>query len=143
MPVTGDWNGDGRSGIGVVRGATWHLREVPGAGAATQTSIYGRCGDAVLSTSARTEPGVPVSMGGTEWTELPTSQRVVALTFDAGGNANGVSSILSTLRSTGTPASFFLTGAWAQTFPAQAADIARSYPVGNHSQSHPDLTTSL
>lgn len=142
VPVTGDWNGDGRTGIGVVRGATWYLRETPGSGAATSSSIYGRCGDAALSThSARTEPGVPLSFGGTEWTELPTSQRVVALTFDAGANANAVPSILSTLRSTGTPATFFLTGAWAQSFPARAADIGRDFPIGNHSQTHPDLTT--
>ncbi|MEV7527553.1 polysaccharide deacetylase family protein [Agrococcus sediminis] len=142
IPVTGDWNGDGRTGIGVVRGTTWYLKEVPGSGAATRSSIYGRCGDGVLSThSARTEPGVPLSFGGTEWTELPTSQRVVALTFDAGANANAVASILSTLRSTDTPATFFLTGAWAQSFPARAAEIGRDYPIGNHTQTHPDLTT--
>jgi peptidoglycan/xylan/chitin deacetylase (PgdA/CDA1 family) len=142
VPVTGDWNGDGRTGIGVIRGATWHLKDVPGPGSANRSSVYGRCGDAALSThSARTEPGVPPSMRGTEWTALPTEQRVVALTFDAGANADGVASILSTLRSTGTPATFFLTGAWAQSFPAQAAEVARSYPVGNHTQSHPDLTT--
>ncbi|HET8867858.1 MAG TPA: polysaccharide deacetylase family protein [Agrococcus sp.] len=142
VPVTGDWNGDGRTGIGVVRGTTWHLREIAGPGAASRSTVYGRCGDAALSThSARTEPGVPVSMGGTEWTELPTSQRVVALTFDAGSGAGGLASILSTLRSTGTPATFFLTGDWARTFPSQAADIGRSYPVGNHTQSHPDMTT--
>lgn len=142
VPVSGDWDGDGRTGIGVVRGATWYLRDSAGPGNATRSSIYGRCGDAALSThAARTEPGVPVSLGGTEWTTLPTSQRVVALTFDAGGNGAGVASILSTLRSTGTPASFFFTGDWARAYPAQAADIARSYPVGNHSQSHPDLTT--
>lgn len=142
VPVTGDWNGDGRTGIGVVRGAAWYLKEVPGSGAASRTSLYGRCGDAALSShSARSEPGVPVSMGGTEWTALPTAQRVVALTFDAGGNAASVSSILTTLRATGTPATFFLTGSWAQSFPAQAAEIARAHPLGNHTQSHPDLTT--
>ena len=91
-------DGDGRTGIGVVRGASWHLKEVAGPGAANRSSIYGRCGDGVLSThSARTEPGVPLAFGNTEWTELPTSQRVVALTVDAGGNANGVASILSRL----------------------------------------------
>lgn len=142
VPVTGDWDGDGRTGIAVVRGAVWYLKEVAGPGSATRSSVYGRCGDAALSThAARAEPGVPTSLGGTEWTTLPTAQRVVALTFDAGGNAAGVASILSTLRSTGTPATFFLTGDWSQAFSSQAADIARSYPLGNHTQSHPDLTT--
>ena len=142
VPVTGDWDGDGRTGIGVVRGISWHLRQVAGAGAADRSTAFGRCGDTALSThSARTEPGVPISLRGEEWTELPTSQRVVALTFDAGANAAGLPSILSTLRATDTPASFFLTGGWAQSFPAAAADVARSYPVGNQTQTHPDLTT--
>ncbi|RPF25901.1 polysaccharide deacetylase family protein [Georgenia muralis] len=142
VPVTGDWDDDGRTGIGVVRGATWYLRNVPGPGAASSVATYGRCGDGVLSThSARTEPGVPPSLRGTEWSVLPTTERVVALTFDAGANADAVPSILATLRATGTPATFFLTGAWTQSFPGLAADIAGAYPVGNHTQSHPDLTT--
>lgn len=142
VPVTGDWNDDGRTGIGVVRGATWHLRNVASTGPADLVSIYGRCGDGVLSThSARTEPGVPPSLRGTEWTVLPTTERVVALTFDAGANADAMPSILATLRATGTPATFFLTGAWTQSFPSFAAEVGQAYPVGNHTQSHPDLTT--
>jgi hypothetical protein len=37
---------------------------------------------------------------GTEWSRLPTTQKVVALTFDAGNNDDGVASILATLRAT-------------------------------------------
>jgi peptidoglycan/xylan/chitin deacetylase (PgdA/CDA1 family) len=81
-------------------------------------------------------------MTGSEWSRLPTAQRVVALTFDAGANADGLPSILATLSAQGVPATFFLTGQWVRSFPAQAAQIAAnpSYAVGNHSFDHPDLT---
>jgi peptidoglycan/xylan/chitin deacetylase (PgdA/CDA1 family) len=66
---------------------------------------------------------------------------VVALTFDAGANDAAVASILTTLRATRVSATFFLTGRWSQTHPAQARLIASRYPVGNHTVDHADLTT--
>jgi peptidoglycan/xylan/chitin deacetylase (PgdA/CDA1 family) len=78
---------------------------------------------------------------GAQWFHLPTSRKVVALTFDAGANADGVPSILSTLSAKGVPATFFLTGRWVETYPRYAAHIGAKYPVANHSYSHPDLTT--
>jgi peptidoglycan/xylan/chitin deacetylase (PgdA/CDA1 family) len=71
---------------------------------------------------------------------LPTIERAIALTFDVGSSADGVHSILTTLAATGVPASFFLTGRWAETYPQLAAGIGARYPVGNHTYSHPDLT---
>jgi peptidoglycan/xylan/chitin deacetylase (PgdA/CDA1 family) len=65
---------------------------------------------------------------------------VVALTFDAGANADGVSSILATLRSEGVPATFFLTGDFVNQFPAAARQIASAGRVGNHSVDHPYFT---
>ncbi|HSK15477.1 MAG TPA: polysaccharide deacetylase family protein [Gaiellaceae bacterium] len=87
------------------------------------------------------EPGpeVPASLLGTEWEVLPTSRKVVALTFDCGANADGVRSILSTLEETGAAATF-LTGSWARAYPALAAEIGAGYPVGNHTLGHVDLT---
>jgi peptidoglycan/xylan/chitin deacetylase (PgdA/CDA1 family) len=49
---------------------------------------------------------------GHELTTLPTSSKVVALTFDAGASADGVSSILCTLNQFCVPGTFILTGAW-------------------------------
>lgn len=66
---------------------------------------------------------------------------MVALTFDAGANADGVPSILATLADQGVPGTFFLTGTWAERFPALARRIARRYPVANHSMTHPRFTT--
>ena len=58
----------------------------------------------------------------------------MALTFDAGNNDGGVASILATLRSTGTPATFFLNGRWVQAYPGDARQIAAGgYSIGNHS----------
>jgi peptidoglycan/xylan/chitin deacetylase (PgdA/CDA1 family) len=85
--------------------------------------------------------GLPASLIGTEWEVLPTSRKVVALTFDAGANDAAVASILRTLREKEVPASFFLTGVWTDLYPDQARAIAASYPVGNHTYDHPLLTT--
>ena len=46
--------------------------------------------------SAATQP-VPPGLGARNWTAVPTHAKVVALTFDAGANADGVQSILGTL----------------------------------------------
>jgi peptidoglycan/xylan/chitin deacetylase (PgdA/CDA1 family) len=64
----------------------------------------------------------------------------VALTFDGGAGNEGVASILATLRSRGVPATFFLTGGFVRMFPSSARAIA-VYPIGNHTNTHPDLTT--
>ena len=67
---------------------------------------------------ARQRPArTPVTgwLAGKDWTVIPTRRRVVALTFDAGANANAVPSILATLGREGVPATFFLTGNFVAT----------------------------
>jgi peptidoglycan/xylan/chitin deacetylase (PgdA/CDA1 family) len=97
---------------------------------------------APLTTGAppTTRATLPSSLVGAEWTRLPTARKVVALTFDAGGDAAGVPSILATLAATGTPATFFATGRWVARHPQQARAVAAHYPLGNHTDTHPDLT---
>lgn len=89
---------------------------------------------------AATASLLPASLAGAEWTRLPVSSHVVALTFDAGGNDAGVASILATLAAEQVPATFFLTGRWCEVYPQQCARIAASYGIGNHTYSHPHLT---
>ena len=84
--------------------------------------------------------GIAAGLLGKDLTVVPGGANVVALTFDAGANANGVPSILATLSGRHVPATFFLTGAFVNAFPAQSRTIAASYPVGNHTQTHPYLT---
>jgi gamma-D-glutamyl-L-lysine dipeptidyl-peptidase len=84
--------------------------------------------------------GLPASLAGAEWTKLPTDDKVVALTFDAGGNNAGVAPIMQALKNAGVPATFFLTGRWTEVYPADAKKIAATYDIGNHTYSHPRLT---
>jgi peptidoglycan/xylan/chitin deacetylase (PgdA/CDA1 family) len=77
---------------------------------------------------------------GGEIERLPTQSKVVALTFDAGGNNVGVARMLATLRSRRVKATFFLTGRFAQSYPRLARLIGARYAVGNHTYSHPNLT---
>jgi peptidoglycan-N-acetylglucosamine deacetylase len=84
---------------------------------------------------------LPASLVGAEWERIPTDRRVVALTFDAGANADAVPSILRTLQAEGVRATFFLTGSWVERYPSLAQQIAARYPIGNHTFTHPDLTT--
>lgn len=92
--------------------------------------------------------GVPVGANtcddarrGVDWGTLPTDWDVVALTFDGGASDTGVRSILDTLRARGVPATFFVTGEFARTYPDSVrAIVAAGHPVGNHSDTHPYFT---
>lgn len=85
--------------------------------------------------------GWPAVLLGRDWTRIPTSERVVALTFDAGANDAAVASILSTLRARGITATFFLTGDFAQRFAGSAQAIAAAgHRLGNHSVNHPHFS---
>jgi peptidoglycan/xylan/chitin deacetylase (PgdA/CDA1 family) len=51
-----------------------------------------------------------------------------------------LASILATLAAKAVPATFFLTGDWANAFPSQARRIGAPHRLGNHSVSHPRFT---
>ncbi len=90
--------------------------------------------------SAATQP-LPPGLGGRNWTAIPAAPKVVALTFDAGANADGVSSILATLARYRVPATFFLTGNFVRDFPAASKSVAAAGErIGDHSVSHPYFT---
>jgi peptidoglycan-N-acetylglucosamine deacetylase len=93
------------------------------------------------ATSPAGPPAVPDSLRGQDLEAIPTSSRVVALTFDAGANSAGLSSILATLAGAQVHATFFLTGQWAAGDPAGVAAIrAGGHRIGNHSMTHPEFT---
>ena len=78
---------------------------------------------------------------GRDWETLPTTKRVVALTFDGGASNAAVDRILSTLRAKDVPATFFVTGDFARRYPNSVrAMAAAGHPVGNHSVTHPEFT---
>ena len=83
----------------------------------------------------------PAALAGRDVEVIPGAGKVVALTFDAGGNSAGLASILQTLSATGVRGTFFLTGSWASSNPAGvAAIVAGGHRLGNHSMTHPGFT---
>jgi peptidoglycan-N-acetylglucosamine deacetylase len=137
-------SGSGQEGVSGAVPASVTTPESPGTVATTPGATVPATTRAAPP-PARVAPGpaavfkLPSSLSGTEWERIPTSRRVVALTFDACGNSAGASSILSTLAAKGVPATFFVCGRWAEAFPDETRTIASRYPVGNHTYSHPHL----
>ena len=73
---------------------------------------------------------------------LGTGEKIIALTFDGGSEANGADSIIQVLSRKGIPATFFLTGNFIRKFPDLVRILVQAgFEVGNHSYNHPHLTT--
>ncbi|HZW43890.1 MAG TPA: polysaccharide deacetylase family protein [Dermatophilaceae bacterium] len=72
---------------------------------------------------------------------VPTSHKVVALTFDAGANGDGVNSIVATLAREKVAATFYLTGDFVDSFPTLAVRMSTAGRLGNHTADHPHLPT--
>jgi peptidoglycan/xylan/chitin deacetylase (PgdA/CDA1 family) len=139
LPVVGDWNADGIDTIGIFRAGAWHLRNSFSGGSPDRLFYYGRQPGDVPVVWKQVQTTVPASLQGGEWNRLPTTRNVVALTFDAGANADGVPSIMDTLQRNGVAGTFFLTGQWVERFPQQTREIGTYFPIGNHTYSHPHL----
>jgi len=84
------------------------------------------------------------------WTDAEPTKAVlsigkspgIALTFDGGSDNNALNSILKTLKRNRVRATFFLTGKFIKRYPQAARRIvADGHEVGNHTWSHPHLTT--
>jgi len=92
--------------------------------------------------------GALLLSAGTAWAapqyfeleRIPTQRRLVALTFDGGGDtATGTALILATLRRRHVTATFFVSGRWIRLHRGLAREIGHRYPVGNHTYSHADM----
>lgn len=96
------------------------------------------------TTEPTTEPkagcAIPARFAGADLERLPLAKKKIALTFDAGSGAQGVRPILRTLARHDVPGTFFLTGGFVRTFHKLAARIGRLHLVGNHTDTHLDLT---
>ncbi|KOU13661.1 transposase [Streptomyces sp. WM6372] len=77
---------------------------------------------------------------------IRTAERVVAVTFNAAWNDAGLDPVLDELTRRHAPATFFLTGDFADRYPQVVRRIAAAgHGLGNHSYSHPyfqDLTAA-
>ncbi|GEM_PF-1397069 len=71
------------------------------------------------------------------------SEKIIALTFDAGAGIASVDSILEELNEHGITSTFFLTGQFAEKYPEIVKRIAAfGHELGNHSYSHPNFVES-
>jgi peptidoglycan/xylan/chitin deacetylase (PgdA/CDA1 family) len=76
------------------------------------------------------------------YTRGNSADKSIALTFDGGSHAGEAQNILDTLKSRGVKATFFLTGQFVENHLALAKRmIAEDHVLGNHTYSHPHLTT--
>jgi peptidoglycan/xylan/chitin deacetylase (PgdA/CDA1 family) len=72
----------------------------------------------------------------------PCAAGYVRLTFDDGPAPTATSAVLDTLAAWGAKATFYVTGSMAAARPALVRRAsAEGHRIGNHSWSHPDLTT--
>ena len=85
---------------------------------------------------------MPAHLLGQDLERIPPDRRVVALTFDAGANADAVAPILTTLAREQVTGTFFLTGAFVRQFPDESrAVVDAGHRLGNHSVTHPSFTS--
>ncbi|MEV5237834.1 polysaccharide deacetylase family protein [Streptomyces cinnamoneus] len=104
--------------------------------------------DALSAPSGRT-PGPteaaldpPRALYGSANRTMRTQRNVVALTFNAAWNDEGIDEVLNELHRRHVPATFFLTGEFAERYPGAARSLAAAgHGIGNHSYSHPHFAT--
>src|SRR5215211_1758394 len=71
----------------------------------------------------------------------PTARQVVHLSFDAGADRGYAEAILDTLKAEGVPASFGMTGQWAQANPDLVQRMAaEGHRLINHTWDHRSWT---
>jgi len=80
---------------------------------------------------------------GRVFIDSPTTQKVVALTFDDGPYSPYTEQLLDILQEYNTPATFFLVGKNVEKYPELVRRIARDgHQLGNHTYHHVDLLKS-
>jgi len=70
-----------------------------------------------------------------------TAKNMIALTFDATFGDNQTEAILNILRQNNIRSTWFISGIWAENFPALLRSISSAgHEIGNHSYNHPHMT---
>lgn len=74
--------------------------------------------------------------------EVETTEKKVAISFDAAWGADKTQGIIDILKEYNATATFFLVGFWIDKYPEMVKAIDEAgMEIGNHSLTHPDLTT--
>ncbi|MZP30101.1 polysaccharide deacetylase family protein [Heliobacterium undosum] len=72
---------------------------------------------------------------------IPTEEKTLYLTFDEGYENGFTPRIMESLSQAKVPATFFVTGQFIDTHPELVREMGRrGFGVGNHTQTHPDMT---
>ena len=106
-----------------------------------ESLLYGGRSDstpkAVLAVSKPTK----LARTSTEIERGPRGKSQIALTFDAGANAECFEDLIAALESAHVHSTFFITGNWAQrNLDCAKAITKHGHEVGNHTWNHLDLT---
>ena len=73
---------------------------------------------------------------------VDTSEKKVALTFDAAWGADKTSKIVEILKDNGVSGTFFLVGFWSEKYADKIKEIdAAGLEIGTHSNTHPKMST--
>jgi peptidoglycan/xylan/chitin deacetylase (PgdA/CDA1 family) len=127
-----------RTGRALVATVLTATMAVAGCGTAGPAPAVESTASAVSARPVPDATGFPAALAGQDIERLPTKDKVVALTFDAGANADAVPSILATLAKEHISATFFLTGDFVAKYPGPSKQIAAAgHRIGNHSATHP------
>jgi len=111
--------------------------KIPAGATATAIAAGPRGGYRILTAKGG---AAPPDLAGRVWDVIPTSRKVVALTFDI-GPVDGVPKILATLRRDHVRATFNVVGRVAREFPGTVRAIANAGQlIGDHSNNHPHFT---
>ncbi|WP_344962608.1 polysaccharide deacetylase family protein [Streptomyces thioluteus] len=95
----------------------------------------------VLCPAPGTAVAAPVErLYGSANRTFATTERRVALTFNAAWDTAGIDEVLRTLRRYGAPATFFPTGEFAERHPDAVRAMAGQGGIGSHSHTHPHFT---
>jgi peptidoglycan/xylan/chitin deacetylase (PgdA/CDA1 family) len=132
-------------GAGAQHGLATAPRPGPGSGSGSGTGS-GAAAPAHLSRTVRHHAAnqrrqVDRVLAYTSYVQVAEGhRRDVALTFDDGPSLY-THSILRILERTHTPATFFVVGEWARTYPQLVGDEARGgFEIGDHTETHAYLT---
>ena len=144
--------------VQMCRGGEWRFDGVPLTGSRNlvQARFFDNMGNSSYSPAVLVElqaapvklvlppPEVPPqpSVDLANLTRGPVGRREVFLTFDGGSTANVTAAILDILKKENVRATVFLTGEYMQRYPELTRRIVEDgHLVGNHTYSHPHLTT--
>ena len=88
-----------------------------------------------INAMAKTERLLPIY-------RVETSEKKVALTFDAAWGADDTDTLISTLQKYNATATFFVVGEWVDKYPEEVKKLSSAgFDVMNHSATHPYMTS--